>query len=115
MPTYRLIPAGLLFLAVAPLPYAYYQLLRWAVCGVAGVSAYEEFHCGARVLAWLFIGVAILFNPLAPISLDRASWFWIDVGTGVFFLTTLLFARRRGAQSQRGREKCLKSVPTVRP
>ena len=64
------IVAALLFGCLIPdLPYGYFQFLRWAVflcVGYGSLLAKEDEQHG-----WLvpFIGVAILFNPIAPISM----------------------------------------------
>ncbi len=98
MPLYRLLVAGLLFLAVAPLPYGYYQFLRLAVCAAAVYCSWQEFENDVRGWGWLFIVVAILFNPVAPIHLDRSVWFFLDLGSGVLFIASVVAWKRRNTQ-----------------
>ena len=78
------VPALMLFFAVAPLPYAYYTLLRWVVCGAVLFLAYDE-HDG---LPWLpvFILLAVIFNPLFPIPMTREMWAPVDFCTAIFLL-----------------------------
>lgn len=68
-------------LAVAPLhwPYGYYQFLRLAVTGMAiwlAIVAQRQ-----QSTAWTIygVGLALLFNPLVPVHLDRTSWLPIDL------------------------------------
>lgn len=73
------IAAALLLVAVAAhMPYGFYQLLRWAVCIVAGIMAYNLTGWQRAVM----IGVAVLFNPIAPIHFDRSTWQALDLVAG---------------------------------
>jgi uncharacterized membrane protein YccC len=78
-----LIPAGgastMLFLALAPWPYGYYQLLRFVVCGVSAYVAFMAYTGQKTWATYLFGLFAVLFNPLIPIHLSRELWRPIDV------------------------------------
>ncbi len=72
-------------------PYSYYQVLRWVVAGTAAFAAYEAFGRGKRGWTWVLAGVAILFNPIAPIFLDKSTWVVLDLvvaGAFAIFLVT---------------------------
>ena len=72
---------GLLLLAIAPLPYGYYELLRFVVCGT---FAYLVYLSVKQQVFWhtpVFAVVAVLFNPIFPIYLDKAIWMGIDAGS----------------------------------
>lgn len=60
-------------------PYAYYQILRWVVCIAAALFAYEAHQEKKTVWMWVMVGLAVLFNPIAPIYLDKSAWVAIDV------------------------------------
>jgi hypothetical protein len=82
------------FVAMADLPYGYYRLLRWIVCAVAIASA-VQLHRGQRQgLAWVLGAVALLFNPIIPVPLGKASWRVFDGAAGVAFLGVLYLARK---------------------
>jgi len=66
-------------------PYGYYQLLRIVVCGSAAFTAFVAHETGKAWGMWLFIGLAVLFNPIAPIHLDRESWTVLDLLTAAIF------------------------------
>lgn len=76
------------------LPYAYYQILRWtvfSVCGAASIGCLRVDFGRARTLwdlagAAVCAGCAVLFNPLAPIHLRRATWSVVDLVVGIAFL-----------------------------
>ncbi|MCX6009230.1 MAG: hypothetical protein NTW48_04235 [Chloroflexi bacterium] len=93
----HLIPAVIvgimLCVAVAPLAYGYYQLLRWVTCGVAVFIAVMAYRWGKVWATWVFGLVAILFNPLWPIYLTRAIWRPIDLACAVLFVTSVFVVR----------------------
>ena len=81
----------MLLLAVAPLPYGYYQFLRWVICAVAVFVAVTAYSWKQQWATWLFGIIAILFNPIAPIYLTRAIWQPIDLtGAAMFILSIFL-------------------------
>ncbi|MCX7611738.1 MAG: hypothetical protein N2043_09155 [Ignavibacterium sp.] len=84
----RIIAAAMLLLAIANLPYGYYRFLRIAVTLIAGVNAYVEYKKDNQVLLIIFLGIAILFNPIFPIYFSRGTWMPIDLIIGIFFGVT---------------------------
>ncbi len=78
--------AILLFLAVLKLPMEYYRFLRVIVFVGALLIVIKNYK---EQLFWvfLFIGIAILFNPVFPIYLYKHSiWMPIDIVVGILFL-----------------------------
>ena len=88
------IVAVMLLIAVAELPYGYYQVLRWATCGIAVFIAFQAYKVGKTWIIWLFGLIAVLFNPIFPIHLTKEIWRPIDLasaaifGLSIFFLST---------------------------
>ncbi len=78
----HLVPVALLIVAIGPLPYGYYTLLRIAVCVAAAWLAVLDYQRDENVGPWVIaLGLgAILFNPIIPIHLDRDIWFILDIG-----------------------------------
>ncbi len=85
-----LIASGLLLIAIAPLPYGYYVFLRLAICGLGIFMAYMSYRGNVKWLMWVFIAVAVLFNPLIPIHLTREIWKPIDVICTIIFLCSVI-------------------------
>lgn len=73
--------AGLLIVALADLPYGFYTFLRLVVCGVAVLGAVKA-HANDRG-GWTLVlaGIALLFNPVIPVYLDRGTWAILDVAS----------------------------------
>jgi hypothetical protein len=82
------IPAVMLVIALAHLPYGYYQFLRLVVCGASGYLAFLAFSTRRRVCAAFLVANALLFNPLAPVHLTRSDWVPIDLMSAVLLVIT---------------------------
>ncbi|CAN4276803.1 hypothetical protein MCEMSEM29_01930 [Methylophilaceae bacterium] len=78
--------AALLLLAVLPLPYAYYEILRVAVCLGVLYMLVKEWPLLDGQTKGAFIVIAILFNPFSPIYLSKIIWIIIDIIAGVYLL-----------------------------
>ena len=83
----RWVIAGLLAVALFDLPYGYYTFLRLIVCVSAAYFSYIGFENEQGITKYIWIGVAILFNPLIPIYLDRSMWAVLDIVTAVLYLS----------------------------
>lgn len=90
-----IVPAVLLAVAVARLPYGYYTFTRVVTSGAAILIAIAGFEERLPNRGWsvLFVLTAVLFNPLIPIHLDRATWFYLDLGAAAVFVAHLLLVR----------------------
>ena len=93
----RLIPTCVAILAlvlagVGHLPGHNYTALRWVVCISAVWIGYDALRLGRFWVTWIFIPVAILFNPIPGIqaSLGRTVWKPIDFITAGLFLVYAL-------------------------
>ena len=53
---------------------------------VSVLLAYYGYSTGRVLATWLYGFVALLFNPLVPVHLDKQTWQPIDIGTGVLFV-----------------------------
>jgi uncharacterized membrane protein len=95
------ITAALLVIATFDLPYGYYTFLRIVVCGFAVVVFFHTWQDDAPTRIWplTFVGIAILFNPLVPVHLDRGSWFYLDIGAAILIVTHLMTVRVGPQQS----------------
>ena len=76
---------GVLLVGLAPMPYGFYSFARLTVCLTAALVSFNDYNSGHQ--KWVvFLGIAVLFNPLAPIYLNRSIWIVIDLATiGLFF------------------------------
>ena len=98
-----LICAGLMLLALAPLPIGYYTFLRIATTfGALVVIASRWESKGFDVWAVLFGLLVILFNPIIPIYLgDRSLWAPINIIGAILFAVASLFLLRGNTARRR--------------
>lgn len=90
----RIVTAALLFWALARHPIGYFTILRLVttvVCLYAGYLAIQNEEKG-----WIFVfgGLALLFQPLIPLRMTRATWNMVDVLVGVFLLISVAVFHR---------------------
>lgn len=84
----------LLLLAILPLPYGYYTLLRLVVCLTAAFLAWFSYKAQKVSWMWVMGFIALIFNPLIPLHLGRELWFIIDLIVAVVFGIFLLKFRK---------------------
>jgi len=75
--------------AIAEWPYGYYIFLRWVTCISSILVVLQAFEKNIDWAKVVFIIIAILFNPLAPIYLSRSIWIPLDIVTAILFMFTL--------------------------
>ena len=76
-------------------PYGYYILLRWVVCGSSAYIAFVANGVERRGWMWGMGFIALLFNPLVPVHLDKATWTLIDLAVAVVFVIALVEFRKK--------------------
>lgn len=64
-------------------PYGFYQLLRWVVSITGVFNAYQTYKINLKGWSVAMVVVAILFNPIAPVYLDKGMWVLIDIVVAV--------------------------------
>jgi len=81
------VPIGLLVLAVFPLPYGYFTVLRIIVTICSALIAHRVYKSSGNFTAsvLLFCVIAILFNPFVPIHLSKVIWMPINLISAVIF------------------------------
>lgn len=85
----RVVAALILLGALGNHPYAYYQFLRWAVCGVTGYGAFTAHERKNVVWVWTFGVMAVVFNPIVPFYLQRETWQLLDIVAAVVLVISL--------------------------
>jgi hypothetical protein len=82
-----LLCAGMLLLAMANMPSAYYKILRLVVFAGGTIGAINAAIRKQYLWTFLLAAPAIVFNPLVPIYLyDPQKWVPFDVGGVVVFV-----------------------------
>ena len=71
--------AILMLICLFQLPYGSYQLMRFLFVVGFAILAYYEYERKNIPIVIVYVGLAILFQPLAKIPLGRTVWNIVDV------------------------------------
>lgn len=83
----------LILAAVGSWPYGFYMLLRLVVC-VA--SIFIAWRLGQhRPLMWVFIFIAILYNPVFRVAFERDTWSILNVVSALPYVVVGFLQRPR--------------------
>ena len=81
--------AIVLFLCLFNMPYGYYQFVRFiSMCGFAYL-AYSSNEVNKKNEAFVYIALAILFQPFIKIVLGRTIWNVVDFIVGISLILSL--------------------------
>ena len=84
----------LVFAAAEKQPDSFYTLLRWICCAVFAYSAVRSLQIKGVLWLGIFAVLAVLFNPIFPLGLDRIQWIVADwFAIGVVVLAAFIFWR----------------------
>lgn len=95
LPVY-VVPASMLGLALLPMPYGYYELLRLVVCLATALIAAQQAKSAQWWPAAAFAIFALLYNPLFKIHLPRETWQMVNAATILAFGAIWFASSRKG-------------------
>jgi hypothetical protein len=72
------------------MPYGFYEFVRFIALVGFSVLAYQSFKSKNINLTIIYIGFAILFQPLFKIALGRTLWNVTDIVVAIFLITTII-------------------------
>jgi hypothetical protein len=90
----KIVLAALFFLCLLEMPYGFYQLVRFIALVGFSILAYQSYENENKYLTIIYIGLAILFQPLIKISLGREIWNIVDVIVGIGLIVSLFIRRK---------------------
>ena len=94
MKTFKIILAILLFLCLLNMPYGYYQFVRFSAFAGFGYFAYQANQKENKTEAFIYLALALLFQPFFKIVLGRTIWNVVDVIVGVGLLYDIIMSRK---------------------
>ena len=91
-------------------PYVYYIFLRWMVCPAMVWIAWKAYNRSFSIFLVIAAGVlALLFNPLLRVSLDRGKWEILNISLVVVAIwsaaVSLKLASSKKDSAREGREE----------
>lgn len=69
-----------------PLPYGYYQLLRICVTGFFVWATVVSSHRSYPALPYMFLVLALLFNPIVKVTFIKPVWAAVDLVVAVIVI-----------------------------
>ncbi|MFA5794009.1 MAG: DUF6804 family protein [Candidatus Brocadiia bacterium] len=100
----RIVAIALLFWALDKHPYDYYTMLRLVVCGVTAYGVFFASENKKIGWAWGFGIIAVLFNPIIPVHLDKDTWALIDVMAAIILTVSLFMVRKQKTKREENEE-----------
>lgn len=94
-----LAPIALLGIAFFELPYGYYQFLRIVITTACVWIAVRFYSTGHVVGVIIFGFMAVLFNPIAKIHMERETHEVMNVATALLFAAAWFFQFRHAPKS----------------
>jgi hypothetical protein len=89
----KIVLAILLFLCLLDMPYSYYQFVRFATLIGFAYLAYSANEQGNKNEVFIYISLALLFQPFVKIALGRTLWNIVDLIVGIGLLLSLAFRK----------------------
>jgi hypothetical protein len=79
-----------LLVALLPMPYDGYVVVKWVVMVSCAVAAYQLLQ-GRKFafLGWACAAIAALYNPMVPIHLSRGMWMLLDLVAAGFLIAVI--------------------------
>ena len=71
------------------MPYGYYQFVRFASAGAFVYLAIESKNTKNESLFFIYLMLALLFQPFIKIALGRTIWNIVDVVVALFLLSSM--------------------------
>ena len=91
----KTILALLFFLCLLDMPDGYYQLVRFVAFASFGFLAYKANQVEKSEQVFIYIALALLFQPFYKIALGRELWNIVDVVVGVGLLISIFIKNRK--------------------
>ena len=94
--------AVMLLICLAPMPYGYYTLVRFLATVVFGIYAYRCYMVKKEAMTWVFVTLALLFQPFAKVALGRGIWNIIDVIVAIGLIAFFFWERNEEKKAGKG-------------
>ena len=88
--------AAIMLLCLAPMPYGYFQLVRFLSTLAFGVMAYRYYQEKKDWLTYTCGTLALLFQPFYKIALGRTVWNIVDVIVAIGLIILFIYEWKKG-------------------
>ena len=90
-----LILAVLMLICLAPMPYGYFQLVRFVAMVAFGIMAYRYYKNDKVIASCVFGVLALLFQPIFKVALGKTIWNIVDVVVAICLLVLVLLNKEK--------------------
>lgn len=94
----NLVLAVIFLLCLAPMPYGYYELVRFVAMVAFGLMAYKYHQAQNSVYAITFGALALLFQPFIKLALGRTMWNIVDVVVALLLIVLWIKTRLKNTR-----------------
>ena len=91
----KIVLAILFFICLADMPYGYFQFVRFVAMIGFAFLAYSANQQTNKNKVFIYIALAILFQPIFKIALGRTVWNIIDVIVGIGLILSVFQNKRK--------------------
>ncbi len=91
----KIVLAILFFLCLADMPYGLYQFVRFAAMIGFAYLAYSANQQTNKNEVFIYIALAILFQPIFKIALGRTIWNIVDLVVGIGLIVSLFQSKKK--------------------
>lgn len=77
------------------MPYGFYQLVRFMALAGFGFLAYRANEDEKKTELFVYVALALLFQPFLKVSLGRSIWVIVDVIVGVGLVISLFINNQK--------------------
>lgn len=91
----KIVLAILFFVCLADMPYGLYQFVRFAAMIGFAYLAYSANQQTNKNEVFIYIALAILFQPIFKIALGRTIWNIVDLVVGIGLIVSLFQSKQK--------------------
>lgn len=91
------------------MPYGYFILVRILAAVVFGLYAYRCYVAKKEGLTWMFVTLALLFQPFAKVGLGRTVWNIVDVIVAIGLIILFFYEWKKGD----GKAEVKNTIPPI--
>ena len=86
----KLVLVALMVLCLLPMPYGFYNLVRFiSMIGFAILAGYA-YQEGRNKLAVVYGSLLLMFQPFIKLALDGEIWNTVDIAVALFLIITMV-------------------------
>jgi len=97
----KLVLILLFFICLAPMPYGYFQLVRFLALIGFTYLAYNAKQKENQRMAIIYFLLALLFQPFIKIALGRTLWNIVDIIVGIGLILSIIISNRNSGKKEK--------------